>query len=280
MTDSAVGPLGFGIGWRPELASFIAENDTLFIEVIAENVIPARFPPSLDRLVNEGRTIIPHGIRLSLGGAESPDPRRLEHLAAVAARVGAPLVSEHIAFARAHGVEAGHVLPVARTGQALEVIVENVLSAQGHLAIPLALEHVAALVEWPDPEMTETEFVREILARTGANLLLDLSNLHANAINHGFDAVDALHELPLDQIAYVHVGGGVVRGGRYYDTHTDPVVPEVLELVTELCASTAPPGILLERDDNFPDIGALHAELDAIRTAAELGATQRATRAG
>ena len=270
--------LGIGLGWRPELAPVLADDPSLFVEVIAENVDPRRLPRDLAALVDEGRTVIPHGIRLSLGGAEHPDPRRLAHLAALAERVKAPFVSEHIAFARAHGIEAGHVLPVPRSQEALEIIVDNVAAAQRHLPVPLALEHVAALVQWPDPQMRETEFISALLERTHALLLLDVSNLYANAHNHGFDVLDALGELPLERIAYVHVGGGSHQDGRYYDTHTDPVVPEVLGVVEELCARTDPPGLLLERDGGFPTTDETRAELEAIAAAARAGAARRAGR--
>ena len=154
MSDgTGLGRFGIGLGWRPELAQVIASDERLFVEVIAENVDPQRLPPRLENVVSQGRRVIPHGIRLSLGGGQRPDPRRLDHLAAVAAAVNAPLVSEHIAFARAHGIEAGHVLPVPRTNEALEIISENVAAAQQRLQVPLALEHVAALLEWPDPAM-------------------------------------------------------------------------------------------------------------------------------
>ena len=272
-------PLGIGLGWRPELSAVLAEDPSLFVEVIAENVDPSRLPDDLAALVAEGRTVIPHGIRLSLGGARHPDPRRLDHLATLAERVRAPFVSEHIAFARAHGVEAGHVLPVPRSREALDIIAENVAVAQAALPVPLALEHVAALVEWPDPTMSETEFIAALLERTGALLLLDVSNLYANAYNHGFDVVGALGELPLDRIAYVHVGGGTHRDGRYYDTHTDPVAPEVLAVAEELCARADPPGLLLERDGGFPSADETRAELDAIAAAARAGASRRAGRA-
>jgi uncharacterized protein (UPF0276 family) len=278
--SSGLGALGLGLSWRPELAPLLAAEERLFAEVIAEDVNPRHLPLELERLVREGRPVIPHGIRLSLGGADRPERARLDHLAAVAERLGAPLVSEHIAFARAHGIEAGHVLPVPRTRDALEIIAENVAAAQKRLPVPLALEHVAALVEWPDPEMSEVAFIAQLLDRTGALLLLDLSNLYANAHNHGFDPVAALTQLPLEQIAYVHVGGGVFRGARYYDTHADPVVPAVLELVGELCARVTPPGILLERDRAFPGRRQTEQELEAIAQAARDGASRRAVRVG
>jgi uncharacterized protein (UPF0276 family) len=281
MTDQrAAGALalGIGIGWRPELAELIASDERLFIEVIAENLNPRRLPGALAQLVAQGRPVIPHGIRLSLGGAERPDGRRLDHLAAVAEAVHAPFVSEHIAFARAHGVEAGHVLPVPRTAEALEIIGENVVEAQTRLPVSLALEHVAALVQWPDPEMSETEFISELLARTDALLLLDVSNLYANALNHGFDPVAALGELPLERIAYVHIGGGRFIDGRYHDTHADPVLAGVLELVEELCARTNPAGLLLERDANYPSDADMREDLDGIESAARAGAERRANR--
>jgi uncharacterized protein (UPF0276 family) len=265
--------LGLGIGWRPQIAALCESEELGFLEFVAENVDARRLPAALLE-ARERVEVIPHGIGLSLGGAERPDPRRLEHLAAVAEGVGAPLVSEHIAFVRAAGAEAGHLLPVARTAQALDILTENVLLAQERLPVPLALEHVAALVEWPGAEMDEAAFVCELLERTGALLLLDLSNLYANAHNHGYDAVHALARFPLDRIAYVHVGGGVHRGDTYHDTHCDPVVPGVLDLVEALFALTDAPGVLLERDGDFPAPGELMAEVRAIGAAARRGSAR------
>ena len=267
--------LGLGVGWRPETDWLVRDRELGFVEAVAEDVDPRRPPRGLLEAHDAGLRVVPHGIRLSLGGAERPDKRRLAHLAAVAERLGAPVVSEHIAFVRAGGLEAGHLLPVPRTEQALEILVENVLIAQRALPVPLALEHVAALLEWPGAEYGEAAFVTELLDRTGALLLLDLSNLYANAHNHGYAAAAALRDFPLERIAYVHVGGGVHRDGVYHDTHSDPVVSGVLDLVEELFGLADAPGLLLERDDNFPSDAELAAELDAIAAAAQRGSERR-----
>ena len=141
--------------------------------------------------------------------------------------------------------------------------------------MPLALEHVAALLEWPAPELDEAAFLTELLERTGALLLLDLANLHANARNHGGDPLAFLDALPLERIAYVHVAGGVERDGLYHDTHAHPTPPAVLELVAELCSRRDPPGVMLERDDAYPPEAELAAELDAIAAATRAGAARR-----
>jgi hypothetical protein len=143
-----------------------------------------------------------------------------------------------VAFVRGGGLEAGHLLPVPRTREALGVLAGNVRLAQAELGVPLALEHVAAVLEWPAPELDEAAFLTELLERTGALLLLDLANLHANARNHGGDPLALLDALPLERIAYVHVAGGVERDGLYHDTHAHPTPPPVLELLAELCART------------------------------------------
>ena len=124
--------------------------------------------------------------------------------------------------------------------------------------------------------MDEAAFLCELLDRTGAWLLLDVANLYANARNHRYDPLSFLDRLPLDRIAYVHVAGGLERDGVYHDTHTRAVPPGVLRLLEELCARTAPPGILLERDDDFPPDSEIAAELDRIRMAVNRGARGRA----
>lgn len=265
--------LGTGIGWRPEIADDIERLPGIdWVEVVAENVCPDHLPDGLRRLRERGATVVPHGVSLGLGGAERPDAARLAALAARAEALGSPLVTEHIAFVRAGGpgtaspaAEAGHLLPVPRTRDALDVLCENVRIAQESLPVPLALENIAALITWPDEELTEGQFLAELVERTGVRLLIDVANLHTNRVNRGEDPAAALDALPTSAIAYVHVAGGVERDGVWHDSHAHPVTQPVLDVLAELCARTAPPGVLLERDDNFPAASELVAELDAIR---------------
>jgi hypothetical protein len=258
-----------GIGWRPEIDLTVERLAGVeFVEVIAEGIRPHRLPESLR---GRGIPVIPHGVSLSLGGADRPDPARLARLAACASALRAPLVSEHIAYVRAGSHEAGHLLPVPRTRAALDVIAANVRIAQDNLDVPLALEHIAAVFAWPDDEFTEAQFVAEIIERTGALLVLDVANLYSSHVNFGADPATALDVLPLERIAYVHVAGGSLRAGVWHDTHTDPVGEPVLALLAELARRTTLPAVMLERDGDYPAPGALAGELAAIRTAVGRG---------
>lgn len=269
--------LGLGIGWRPELALAIDRQANLgFIEVLAEDVDPTGpVPAAIERLRQRGLAVIPHGVSLSLGSAEPPGPARLEALARAATRLSAPLVSEHVAFVRGGGREVGHLLPLPHRREALDIVVANVKAAQAALPVPLALENVATLFEWPEPDMSEADFLAELLERADVQLLLDIENVYANARNHGWDPVDFLDRLPLERLAYVHVAGGQERNGLYHDTHAHPVPTGVLDLLEELSARTAIPGVMLERDARFPTDAELSDELARIQAAVQRGALRR-----
>jgi len=264
--------LGFGIGWRPAIGLTVQRLPGVdFVEVIAEHVRADAVPTSLAALLDRGVPVVPHGVSLSLGGAAAPDPERLAHLGALAETFGSPLVSEHVAFCRAGGMEAGHMLPVPRTRAALDVLSENVQMAQDALPVPLALENIAALLSWPGNEMTEGEFLSELVDRTDVWLLVDVENLYTSQVNFGLDPVAALDELPLQKLAYVHVAGGELVDGLWHDTHARPVPGPVLDLLGELAHRVDPPGVLLERDDRYPPDDELAAELSAIRKTVERG---------
>jgi uncharacterized protein (UPF0276 family) len=257
--------LGVGIGWRPEIDLSVARLPGVeWVEVVAENVHAERLPARLLALRDRGLPVLPHAVSLSLGGAEEVDTARVEHLAEVTAALDAPLASDHVCFVRAGGLDSGHLLPLPRTRDALDVLVDNVKLAQSILGVPFALENIAALLEWPDVELTEAGFLTELTDRTGCLLIVDLANLYAGARNLGADPLALLDGLPLERVAYVHVAGGTERDGVYHDTHAHPVPREVFELLGELRARIDPPGVLLERDDAYPTDSELAAELAAI----------------
>ncbi|SOD74255.1 hypothetical protein SAMN05892883_3437 [Jatrophihabitans sp. GAS493] len=278
---SRAGLQGVGIGWRPEISGAIARLPDLgFVEVIAESLphgrrapLPETLQPELTALLEAGVTVVPHGIGLSLGGAEPVDARRVAHLARCAELVGAPLVSEHVAFVRADDLEAGHLLPIPRTRESLAAVTRNIRRTQRELPVPLAVENIAALFEWPNAEFSESEFLAAIVAETGVRLVLDVANLYANAVNAGLDPAAELEHMPLEHVAYCHVAGGAVIDGLYQDTHTNLVPPEVLRLVTAVAQrSIADRGeagaFMLERDGHYPPEDELRAEFQAIRIAA------------
>jgi hypothetical protein len=276
-TRNPLAGLGLGLAWRSGIAGLAAElPGQRFTEVVAESLsLHGPLQPALAELRGRGVTVVPHGVRLSLGGTDPLDPHRVHRLAHAAEALDSPLVSEHIAFVRAGGHEAGHLLPLPRTREALDVLTRNVSTVVTELGVPLAVEPIAALFDWPEDEYTEPDFITELLERTGAWLLLDVANTYANARNRGIDPHAVLDRLPLERVAYVHVAGGAVDTdelGLYHDTHTSATPEPVLALLRELAGRLGAygPPVLLERDGHYPPAAQLLAELDAVALAAGL----------
>src|SRR5439155_11069799 len=91
-----------------------------------------------------------------------------------------------------------------------------------------------------------------------------VSNLHANARNAGRDPFELLACYPLERVAAMHVAGGILEDGFYFDTHGHAVPDEVFELVARVLAVRDVP-VILERDAGFPPFGELARELDRLR---------------
>jgi uncharacterized protein (UPF0276 family) len=259
---------GVGVAWRPETAWLVQSHpEVTFTELLAENHGPGHghgLPTPVRTLLQRGYPAVPHGIGLSLGGAEPPTSARLDLLRDLAQELDAPLVTEHLAFVRAGNLEAGHLMPLPRSELALRAVSTGISLAEAALPVPLAVENPASLFEWPDPEMDTATFLARILAATTAGLLLDVSNLHASRVNQGLDVEGFLDELPLGRVAYLHIAGGRMEHGRYHDTHHHPLVEgsyQVLDLVLERTGALP---VLLEHDDQFPPHGVLEAAVARI----------------
>ncbi len=281
MQLSARLPVGVGLGWRPETALLVEERRSLaFTEVIAETIDPTRPPTALRSLIERGLPVVTHGVSLSLGGAARVDEARLARLAAVATALRSPLVSEHVAFSRHDELEAPHFLPVPMTRTQLAVLVDNVRRASAALPVPLALENIAAPVVWPGAELAEAELLAELLERTGARLLLDVANLHANLVNHGGDLDAYLARLPLERVAYLHVAGGAHVDGTWRDTHAHAVSPAIAATLDCVLDRIGPVPVLLERDHGFSSRAELTRELDALESQVVAAPPRRPAPAG
>jgi uncharacterized protein (UPF0276 family) len=260
--------LGVGVGFRAPLLAelFLSRAGVDFLEITADHYLDAT--PEKRReleLLAAHFALIPHGLGLSLGSAEGLDEDYLDALARLVHRVHPPWWSEHIAFTRAGGVDIGHLTPLPFTREALDVLCGNIARAQQRIDVPLILENITYTLVVPGAEMSEVEFLAELLERTGCGLLLDVTNLYTNAVNHGYDPAGFLDRLPLDRVVELHVAGGYWHEGVLVDSHSHPAPDEVWNLVEEVVARAPVKGIILERDEELPPLGELFLELDRAR---------------
>ena len=265
---SSLPTLGVGLSFREPFRSdlFLHRAQVDFLEIIADHYLD----PSPDKeqeleLLAGHFTLIPHGLHLSLGSAEGVDRVYLHKLARLVRRLNPPWWSEHIAFTRAGGVNIGHLAPLPFTREAVEVICRNIAQVRRDIETPLILENITYTVAVPGSQMSEAEFLAEVLARMDCGLLLDVTNLYTNAVNHGYDVSAFLEKLPLERMVQLHFVGGNWRDGVLVDSHSQPTPPEVWKLMDDVLARTPVKGVVLERDENLPPFEELLGELEQAR---------------
>ena len=256
--------LGFRVPFRGDL--FLHQRQVSFLEILADHYLDTspEQEQELD-LLTEHFALIPHALNLSLGSAEGVDPAYVRKLAKLVRRVNPPWWSEHIAFTRAGGVDIGHLSPLPFTWEAVEVVCRNIAEVRRWIDRPLILENIAYTVTVPGGEMSEAEFLTEVLERTDCGLLLDVTNLHANAVNHGYDPLAFLGQLPLERVVQLHFVGGHWHNGVLIDSHSQPTPPKVWALMEAVLTRVPVKGVVLERDENLPPFEELLGELDQVR---------------
>ncbi len=163
------------------------------------------------------------------------------------------------------GTEIGHLSPVPFTREALGAVVRNVRAAQREIAVPLIVENISFTLTWPGAEMTEAEFLTRLTAETGCGLLLDVTNLHINSRNHGYDPRRFLDALPVERIVQLHFVGEEEHHGALVDSHARPTTPPIWALLEHVLALAPVKGAILERDECLPPFEELIPELNRAR---------------
>jgi uncharacterized protein len=185
----------------------------------------------------EGVPVVVHGLGLSIGSAHGWNTAYLELLDMVQALRPFPWHSEHLGFltVEAPGGElnVGTPLPLPLTEEALGVLVPRGAALARRYGVPFLLENLTWYLPGLPSEggRDEIDFLNDFVERSGCGLLLDLYNMHCNALNLGFDARAALSRLRTDRVVQVHVAGGDTHRGFLMDVHSDVVPEPVWELL-------------------------------------------------
>jgi uncharacterized protein (UPF0276 family) len=259
-----------GIGFRAEVFEGIADRLDLVdvVEVTAEHYIYGhhRVRAMIERL-RERVPIVAHGVTLSLGTAVSPDRAFLREVAAFLRVVGARWYSEHLAFTKTPSRDLSQLLPLERTDDTIDMVVENLSVVHEELRVPIALENVAYYFEYPGSTMSEFEFLLRTLTAGRCDLLLDVENLRINATNHGYDPQTALRMLPPGIVRAAHVAGGTTLDGVQVDSHDRPVSDATLALLKEVLLLQRPECIVIERDQDVDDVQEVLDDVRRVRQA-------------
>jgi uncharacterized protein (UPF0276 family) len=261
---------GVGIGLRQAIAEPLlacaASAEIRFVELHPENYVQrgGRFRSMLER-ARARWPVLTHGLTLGVGAVEPFDPQYVQTLKRFLAEIKAPWHSEHLCFSSPDGVMMHDLLPLPFRRETVNVAVARIRELRDALECPVAIENVSYYAHPGAAEMSEADFLLEVLERADAKLLLDVNNVFVNCRNHQQDPLKFLERMPMKRVVQLHVAGhSHGKHGLIIDTHGEAVRDEVYALLEHTLALTGQVPVLLERDQNFPSFDELRTELQRI----------------
>lgn len=273
-------PAAVGIGYKaPYFSGLMADpGPVTWLEIHAENYMGAGGRPLAQlRALAERFPISTHGVGLSIGGERPLDTDHLARLRHLCDWLNPASFSEHLAWSTHDTGFLNDLLPLPYTAATLTRVCTHIDQVQEVLGRRMLLENPATYLAFAATEMTEVDFLAQIVRRTGCGLLLDVNNVFVSATNQGWDARAYIDAFPLHAVGEIHLGGHDTDADEHgrpllIDSHGRAVVDPVWALYAHTTARGGPRPTLIEWDNNLPPLADLFGEAaraDAILTPVE-----------
>jgi uncharacterized protein len=254
---------GVGIGLRiPHYRHILSEKPTVdWFEIISENYMIDGGRPLhvLDQILDQYK-VVQHGVSMYFGSAQPLNREHLKRLKILTHRTKTPWLSDHLCWGSVDGRYTHDLLPIPYTREAVKTTAEKVRQVQDYLEIPVVVENVSSYAEFNDSEMTEWQFLNEVVEAADCGILLDVNNIYVSSQNHEFDPFVYLNSVPAERVAQIHIAGHSKYEKYILDTHDHPVIDPVWRLYERAIERCGPVATLLEWDDNIPTFDEVHAE--------------------
>ncbi len=262
--------LGVGLGYRTAMAEqTIAHRDQIdFLEVVSENYLTVGSRKMAELEDAHAFQIIPHGVELSIGSVDAIDSNYLALMKRFLKQVNAPWWSDHLSFTGADGSHLNSLIPMPFSREAVDHVVNRVKTVQQQIEVPFLLENITYYLKTPGSDLTEVQFISEVVEKADCGLLLDVNNVYVNSQNFNYDPFEFINQLPLERVVQIHIAGHRKQDDVVLDTHGAKISKPVYDLLAHVLRMTSVNAILLERDQYFPRFNSLLKELSTIRQVA------------
>src|SRR5436305_3162715 len=255
--------LGVGIGLRIPHYQHILSNKPAcdWFEIISENYMCDGGRPLtiLDQILEQYK-VVQHGVSTYFGSTDPLNREHLKNLKRLVKRTGTPFLSDHLCWGSADGTYSHDLLPMPYTMAAAKVTAQKVKVAQDFLEVPICVENVSSYAEFHASEMTEWEFLSEVVERADCGILLDVNNIYVSSKNHSFDPYEYLNNVPHERVGQIHVAGHSKFEKYILDTHDHPVLDPVWKMYAHATRLCGPTNTLLEWDAHIPSFEEVHDE--------------------
>lgn len=254
---------GVGIGLRiPHYARIFEKKPAVdWFEIISENFMVGGGRPlhTLDRILENYR-VVQHGVSMYFGSAEKLNRDHLRRLKDLVKRTKTPWLTDHLCWGSVNGRYEHDLLPLPYTFEAIRRTAQKVREARDFLEVPIAVENVSSYAEFHASQMTEWEFLTEVVERADCGILLDVNNIYVSSQNHRFNPFTYLDSIPAERVAQIHIAGHTKYHKVILDTHDHPVIDPVWKLYARAIERVGHTATLLEWDDHIPPFEEVHRE--------------------
>jgi hypothetical protein len=204
--------------------------------------------------------VVQHGVSTYFGSTDPLNREHLKRLKALVKRTCTPFLSDHLCWGSVDGTYSHDLLPMPYTFAAAKVTARKVREAQDFLEVPICVENVSSYAEFHASEMTEWEFLSEVVERADCGILLDVNNIYVSAMNHGFDPYDYLNNIPHQRVGQFHIAGHSKYEKFILDTHDHAPIDPVWKMYGHAIGLCGPTNTLLEWDAQIPSFDDVHRE--------------------
>ena len=254
---------GIGIGLRvPHYAHILEKKPVVdWFEIISENFMVDGGRPLeiLDSILEQYR-VVQHGVSAYFGNADPLNRDHLKKLKRLVKRTNTPWLSDHLCWGSVDGRYSHDLLPMPYTMAVAKHTAEKIKQTRDFTEVPVCVENVSSYAEFQQNEMTEWEFLSEVVERADCGILLDVNNIYVSSLNHDFDPKEYLRNVPHHRVGQIHIAGHTKYEKYVLDTHDHPVCDPVWDLYAEAIQLCGPTATLLEWDDRIPSFDEVHAE--------------------
>lgn len=260
-----------GIGLRQKhYQAFLAQKQNIaWLEVHSENYFAEGGKPlHVLETLRQTYPISLHGVGLSIGSCDELNWQHLKQLKLLHERIDACLISDHLCWSGIDGQYTHDLLPLPFTQEAIQVCCEHIEQVQNFLKKQILIENITAYIQ-ADGEMSEAEFINEIITRAGCGLLLDVSNIYINSVNNAIDAKQLIRAFNSKHIQEIHLSGfsELILEDKtiLIDSHDQAIHPNIWELYEFAIRTHGVKPTLIEWDNHLPELNLLiqqahHAE--------------------
>ena len=277
MFDAATTPLPHrpGAGYKAQHFSAIMDDaDPVgWLEIHAENYMGQGGRPLAQlKHLSEKFPMSVHGVGLSIGGEGRLDANHLARLKTLCDWLQPASFSEHLAWSTHDSAFLNDLLPLPYTAATVNRVADHIDEVQTTLGRQMLLENPSSYLAFAESDITETDFLAQIAARTGCGLLLDVNNVFVSAVNLDYSPQCYIDAYPLDHVGEIHLGGhdedeDETGAPLLIDSHGREVVDPVWALLDYTLAKSGPKPLLIEWDTDVPEWAVLLEEVKRADTA-------------